>query len=517
MKIEQQHIELIRTTFSTLQTKEDLLSLLNLANTLLYPKNSFKFELKQLTYFANPKLVKNRYAEFTIKKKSGANRIINAPTQGLKSILKTLNFVLQCMCEPHKAATGFVRGKSITDNAKKHIDSNYVYNIDLKDFFHSFDLNRVKLGFMQTPFNLRNESFPIAFILACLSTYTFKIDGEIKQVLPQGSPTSPTITNILCRRLDKRLTGLANRFGLRYTRYADDITFSSQHNVYNKEDFQNELHKIIVTDEKFAFNTKKTRLQKHGYQQEVTGLIVNEKVNVRSRYVKQVRMWLYYWEKYGYNKAEQVFRKDYIKDKGHVKKTLPNLDNVLEGKLLFLKMVKGEYDGTYMKLQNRFEKLNRKQNHIDEILALWDSKGIDLAKNKFYNNDDDDENSHNTIVTDTEKLSKINETDKQYDIANFCFRNITGFKKLYLKKVIIDHDILYKYWENSSRTMILVSEEAFKVLSEASNFDSKNIVQSIEKYNISENKKTKKTEKGDYNQRSFFVKKKSIEKYKLMF
>src|SRR5690606_27764009 len=123
-------------------------------------------------------------------------------------------------------------------------------------------------------------------------------NGEIKTVLPQGSPTSPILTNMLCRKLDRRLTGLAKRYNLTYTRYADDITFSSSHNIYNDEVFDKELKRIIEEDQNLVINPKKTRLQKAGYRQEATGLIVNDKVNVRKRYVKQIRMWLYYWEKY---------------------------------------------------------------------------------------------------------------------------------------------------------------------------------------------------------------------------
>ncbi len=357
MKIEQTHIDHIRKKFAVLQSREDLVILLSEAKNLLYGEECKPVQLKSLTYYANPEICKNRYQTFTIKKKSGADRTINAPVKGLKSILRSLNFVLQCICEPHEAATGFVRDKSIVDNAKKHVGHHYVLNLDLKDFFHSFDRNRVKLGFMYEPFNLHGDKEPLAFLLACLCTHPIEIDGEVKTVLPQGSPTSPTITNILCKKLDRRLNGLANRFGATYTRYADDITFSSPHNIYNDETFNQELKRIIEVDQKLVINPKKTRLQKAGYRQEATGLIVNEKVNVHRRYIKQIRMWLYYWEKYGYEKAEQIFKRDYIADKGHVKNMNAHLVNVLDGKLEFLKMVKGSKDSTYQGLKKRFDKL----------------------------------------------------------------------------------------------------------------------------------------------------------------
>jgi hypothetical protein len=294
------------------------------------------------------------------------------------------------MYEPHEAATGFVLEKSIVDNAKKHVGHHYVLNMDLKDFFHTFDKNRVKMGFMFKPFNLNGDKEPLAFLLASLCTHPFEIDGEVKTVLPQGSPTSPTLTNILCKKLDRRLTGLANRFGATYTRYADDITFSSPHNIYTDEAFNKELKRIIGEDQKLVINPKKTRLQKAGYRQEATGLIVNEKVNVRRRYVKQIRMWLYYWEKYGYEKAQQIFKRDYIADKGHVKNINAYLVNVLDGKLEFLKMVKGDQDGNYKELKIRFDNLtgikeSNDQSKIDlnSVLNTLVNQGLNKAMNLY--------------------------------------------------------------------------------------------------------------------------------------
>mgnify|MGYP003794586535 CR=1 FL=1 len=396
MKIEKQHIDQIRQRFASMQNKEELVSLLSEAKNILYGKECKPFELRSLTYYANPVLCKKRYAKFTVKKKSGGERTINAPVSGLKSILRSLNFILQCVYEPHNAATGFVLNKSIVDNAKVHVGNHHVYNLDLKDFFHSFDRNRVKMGFIYEPFNLNGEREPLAFLLASLCTHPFEVNGEIKNVLPQGSPTSPTITNILCKKLDRRLAGLANRFGAKYTRYADDITFSSPHNIYNDEDFKKELERIIAEDNllkvngkqieigpQLKINTNKTRLQKSAHRQEVTGLIVNNKVNVKQRYVKQIRMWLYYWEKYGYEKAQQIFTKDYLTDKGHVKKGKPNLVNVLDGKLEFLKMVKSENDSTYLTLKRRFDKLSGTGSPFNMVLDIWENKGIEKAMEIF--------------------------------------------------------------------------------------------------------------------------------------
>jgi len=157
MKLEQADINQIRTAFEKMQSREDLLHVLNEAKPLVYGDKAVPFDLKQLTWYANPKLGKKRYAEFKIKKKSGAERCIHAPVKGLKSLQKTLSFVLQCVYEPHNAAMGFVRNRSIVDNAKLHVGNKYIYNIDLKDFFPSVDQARVWKCLQLKPFNLNSE------------------------------------------------------------------------------------------------------------------------------------------------------------------------------------------------------------------------------------------------------------------------------------------------------------------------------------------------------------------------
>ncbi len=127
-------------------------------------------------------------------------------------------------------------------------------------------------------------------------------------------------------------------------------------------------------------------MQKQGFKQEVTGLIVNEKVNVTQRYIKQIRMWLYYWEKYGYEKAQLIFIRDYDFDKGHVKKGAPKIENVLEGKLEFLRMVKGTEDSTYQSLKKRLDKLTFKTSNLANLIDVWEKEGIEKAMELFPKN-----------------------------------------------------------------------------------------------------------------------------------
>ena len=347
--------EYIQQCVTALQTKEDVLCLLNQLKEEDLGHNRYAFTLRQLNYYCNPNNTRRRYASFEIKKKSGGIRKIDAPRRGLKSILYYLNKVFQAIYTPSLAATGFVQGKSVVDNAQCHIGKNYVFNIDLKDFFPSITQPRVWKRLQLKPLNI---SQPIANVMAGLCCMKRKEqDGTVSYILPQGAPTSPVITNMICDKLDRRLSGLAARFNLTYTRYADDITFSSNHYVYAEDGgFRKELERII-TDQGFSINEKKTRLQKKGSHQEVTGLIVNEKANVARKYVRELRSILYIWEKYGYMVAENKFRPHYKQENGHVKKGNPCMEYVLAGKLQYLKMVKGESDSTYIALQNRFDAL----------------------------------------------------------------------------------------------------------------------------------------------------------------
>ena len=349
----------IQQRVAGLQTKEDLLCLLNQLKEEDLGHDKYAFTLCQLNYYCNPNNTRRRYTSFEIRKKSGGVRQIDAPRRGLKNILYYLNKIFQSIYTPSLAATGFVQGKSVVDNAQCHIGKNYVFNIDLKDFFPSITQPRVWKRLQLKPLNI---SQPIANVMAGLCCMKRKEqDGTVSYILPQGAPTSPVITNMICDKLDRRLSGLVARFNLTYTRYADDITFSSNHYVYAEDgDFRKELERII-TDQGFSINEKKTRLQKKGSHQEVTGLIVNEKANVARKYVMELRSILYIWEKYGYMVAEAKFRSCYKLEKGHVKKGNPCLENVISGKLQYLKMVKGESSSIYISLQNRFDTL---VNHL---------------------------------------------------------------------------------------------------------------------------------------------------------
>ena len=358
-----------------MQTKEDLLFLLNFIKRSKLEEiglqDSFRpFTMKNLNFYCNPNHTIHRYRQFKIKKKSGKEpRLITAPrTQNFMMMLQAVNEILKAIYSPSDFAMGFTEGRSVVTNAAVHKGQNYILNLDLKDFFPSIVQPRVWKRLQLKPFNFPMQIANIIAGLCAMRETREDVDGKshFVYVLPQGAPTSPIITNMICDTLDRRLAGLARRFGLHYTRYADDITFSSMHYVYSKNgDFWKELTRLI-TEQGFTINEAKTRLQKRGARQEVTGIIVSEKLNVTQKYVRDIRNILYIWEKYNYSAALSKFLPKYKTEKGHVKKGNPDLINVIDGKLMYLKMVKGEEDSVYVRLHNKFQELVAKVRDVNK-------------------------------------------------------------------------------------------------------------------------------------------------------
>ena len=184
----------------------------------------------------------------------------------------------------HEAAHGFVSEKSIVSNALPHLQSEVVINMDLKDFFPTITYDRVKGVFRSLGYSQQVATI-LALICSEQTVESVELDGETwfvadgERRLPQGAPTSPMITNILCRHLDKRLAGLANKLGFRYTRYADDLTFSA-HRVGNLRSVEAILRKLLkeIKSPSLKINEDKTVLATTKFKRMVTGLILtNEK------------------------------------------------------------------------------------------------------------------------------------------------------------------------------------------------------------------------------------------------
>ena len=245
------------------------------------------------------------YTHFTISKRNGSDRQIWAPIPRLKFVQRWILDKVLNNLTTHGAAHGFVRGKSIVTNAAVHSNSALLIKLDVKEFFPSVNWRRVKGVFRHAGYHEQ-----IATLLALLCTEsprqiveqngaTFYV-ALADRALPQGAPTSPALTNIVCLNLDRRLTGLADQLGLRYSRYADDLTFSlpvtevattkklkAAKTVKNApKDKENSEHNHLIgqllgsvnkilREEGFILNNDKTRIIRTGNQQSVTGMVVN--------------------------------------------------------------------------------------------------------------------------------------------------------------------------------------------------------------------------------------------------
>lgn len=328
-------------------------------------------DVKKLKYYIyNPK--GRKYTEFRIPKKSGGKRIIHAPITALKILQTKLSEILYKIYRPRHAAKGFVIGESIVTNARVHVGRRVVFNIDIKDFFGLINFGRVYGLFQSAPFNFNKE------VAACLGKMVC-FAGK----LPQGAPTSPIISNMICIRLDKELQIFARKNALLYTRYADDITFSTDLKSFSANVVVGSGRKVEVGEELlkifsgngFEINPLKSRVYYRHNRQMVTGLIVNKGVNVPRRYIRHLRGIIHSIQKHGLVNAQTQFELYYSKFK-HKSKTIPLLVNYLQGKMAFLRQVKGKNDQVYDKLLRSLHDLfpvnfDAPFNEFERIKAEW--------------------------------------------------------------------------------------------------------------------------------------------------
>ncbi|MEZ4451878.1 MAG: reverse transcriptase family protein [Nannocystaceae bacterium] len=222
------------------------------------------------------------YHAFTIPKRNGTPRQIWAPSKQLKACQRWIHRSIVERLPVHGASHGFLAGRSIKSNAAAHQGAATVVKIDLKDFFPTVTLPRVKGIFRKAGYREQ-----IATLLALLCTEAPRRVIELAgkkhylalgpRCLPQGAPTSPGLTNTLCLRLDRRLSGLARALGWRYTRYADDLTFSLPSDHKGPPKLGALLGGVakIAAAEGFAVHPDKTRVARSGGRQKVTGLVIN--------------------------------------------------------------------------------------------------------------------------------------------------------------------------------------------------------------------------------------------------
>ena len=232
------------------------------------------------------------YHRYAVPKKTGGQRHISAPKPALDRAQHWVLANILARALPTEHAHGFVPGRSTVTNAAPHVGRPVVLNVDLADFFPTVGFHRVKGLFRRLGY-----SGSVATLLALLATEPPRVpaalDGKLYHVavadrmLPQGACTSPAITNLICRRLDRRLAGIAAGFGMTYTRYADDLTFSGPD--------AGQLGKLlgavrtVVRKEGFRENPAKTRIMRRGRAQVVTGATVNDKLGLSRRERRRLR------------------------------------------------------------------------------------------------------------------------------------------------------------------------------------------------------------------------------------
>lgn len=273
------------------------LSSLKSATSLSDLAKLLRFKPSALSYILYKQPPTAKYLTFEIPKRKGGTRAISAPSDALKLLQRNLSGLLQDCVEEINAAKnrkdriahGFKRKRSIITNGRQHRSRRYVFNADLEDFFPSINFGRVRGFFIKDRSFLLDKD--VATVIAKLACY--------ENALPQGSPCSPVISNLIAHVLDIHLVLLASSVGCTYSRYADDLTFSTNKKVFPDQIAKpsygphvwvpgNELQRL-VTRSGFRINPAKVHMQYRASRQEVTGLVVNRRVNVRREYRHTVR------------------------------------------------------------------------------------------------------------------------------------------------------------------------------------------------------------------------------------
>ncbi|MCF8011867.1 MAG: trypsin-like peptidase domain-containing protein, partial [Clostridiales bacterium] len=315
-----------------------------------------EIDVKTLIYFLYRRKDKDNYKIFYLRKRSGKERTICAPINSLKIIQRKLNYILSLIYKPKPSAHGFIVERSILTNAQAHLKNNNMLNVDILDFFPNINFGRVRGMFMANPYNIPPEPATVlAQICSC------------NNQLPQGAPTSPIISNMICAQLDSQLQKLAKKHSCTYTRYGDDLSFSTWQYKFPKElGYKTKTGEVIVgislekiiRQNGFKHNKDKVTLKSRKSRLSVTGLIVNEIPNVPRKFVRQIRAMLHSWEKDGLIKAEQIHLNKYRYKQKNPKAFQPKFSNIVRGKINYIRMIKGEENPVYQKLASKFNDLN---------------------------------------------------------------------------------------------------------------------------------------------------------------
>lgn len=313
----------------------------------------------KISYFFYPHVASVFYKEFKIAKKGGGHRQILAPDKQLKTLQLRIARQLSAIYKPSSSVKGFLVDTSIADNARPHIKKRFVLNLDLENFFPTITFARVRGLLIAKPYSLQPAT---ASVIAHLATY--------KGTLPQGAPSSPVISNMMCASLDYELRILAMKHKASYTRYADDITFSfycplrflptdfvdlkyGPHGVSHHACTISDKLLSVINGKGFAVNHAKFRLQRWDEKQVVTGLVVNKKVNLDRRYVRKTSALIHSIENFGLGSANDIYKSKNLDAEKDI-----SIDAHIRGRLLYMHQVVGIESEVYRKLAVRFNNLN---------------------------------------------------------------------------------------------------------------------------------------------------------------
>ena len=299
--------------------------------------------IRRKSMFKLSKNVNGHYKRIILKKQNGKKRIIHAPDSALKSVQQVILARILKYIPVSDYATAYIKGKSLANNASAHLGHKYLLKMDITDFFGSITYLQV----ISAVFN--KNRFPVQ-IGAILTSLCCRND-----VLPQGAPTSPAISNIVMKNFDDNVGKWCEENGVTYTRYCDDLTFSSQkplYNVYVKA-FK------MLEDMGFEVNRKKTHYITDASRQTVTGLTVNEKVSIPRDYKQNLRQEVYYAIKYGF--AESIVhgnKTDFVKN------ATPDIEkyyNHLRGKIGYVLQIEPQNIWFKEKLKELEQKHNERK------------------------------------------------------------------------------------------------------------------------------------------------------------
>ena len=296
-----------------------------------------------------------RYRTFAIPKKGGGSRRIDAPRTNVKILQQKLNQILQVVYLPKPSVHGFTLDRSVKTNAETHLGKRWVLNVDIEDFFPSINFGRVRGMFMGKPYYVPERA---ATVLAHLCCY--------QRRLPQGAPTSPVVSNMICAQLDSQLQELARVSRCTYTRYADDMTFSTTSRTFPSSLCSlNRIGQLQLGDRLrdtieqngFKINSRKVWLYGQHQRQEVTGVTVNEFPNLPRRFTNQIRAMLYAWKKFGLPAAQERWEAKWDTKPRAPWGKPPRFEKVLKGKIEYLGMIKGMESRAYLEFLDQLGEL----------------------------------------------------------------------------------------------------------------------------------------------------------------